>query len=123
MLLQTKCSIRPGICYDFSKEHIITSVDGSLKRLQTDYIDILFLHRPDVLMEPEEVADAFFILKQAGKVKFFSVCNYNSYQIALLNHHLGDNMIIANQLQLSITNCSMIDLGVNVNTTKTEALE
>ena len=54
MVIQTKCAIRPGICYDFSREHILESVDGSLKRLNTDYIDILLLHRPDALMEPEE---------------------------------------------------------------------
>ena len=63
MVIQTKCAIRPGICYDFSKAHILEAVDGSLKRLKTDYIDILLLHRPDALMEPEEVAEAFDILK------------------------------------------------------------
>lgn len=64
IVLQTKCAIRPGICYDFSKKHILEAVDGSLKRLKTDYIDILLLHRPDALMEPEEVAEAFDILKK-----------------------------------------------------------
>ena len=64
MVIQTKCAIRPGICYDFSKEYILNSVDGSLKRLKTDYVDILLLHRPDALMEPEEVAEAFEILEK-----------------------------------------------------------
>jgi len=123
MIIQTKCAIRPGICYDFSKEHILSSVEGSLKRLQTDYIDILLLHRPDALMEPEEVAGAFATLKQAGKVKHFGVSNHNPYQIALLNRYLGDNTIIANQMQLSITDCQMIDHGVNVNTDSPSAID
>ena len=95
MIIQTKCAIRPKVCYDFSKAHILASVDGSLKRLQTDYIDILLLHRPDALMEPEEVADAFSTLKQAGKVRHFGVSNHNPHQIALLNRYLGNNAIIA----------------------------
>ena len=69
MVIQTKCAIRPGICYDFSKEYILNSVDGSLKRLKTDYVDILLLHRPDALMEPEEVAEAFEILEKKRKSK------------------------------------------------------
>lgn len=117
MILQTKCAIRPGVCYDFSKEHILNSVDGSLKRLKTDYVDILLLHRPDALMEPEEVAEAFRILKESGKVKYFGVSNQNPYQIELLNQYCG-NQILINQLQLSITNCGMIDAGINVNTSR-----
>ena len=73
MILQTKCAIHPGTCYDFSKEHILRSADESLKRLKTDYIDILLLHRPDTLMEPEEVAEAFETLEKAGKVKYLSL--------------------------------------------------
>ena len=65
IILQTKCSIRPGF-FDFSKEYILRSVDGSLSRLKTDYVDFLLLHRPDTLMEPEEVAEAFRILKESG---------------------------------------------------------
>lgn len=114
MILQTKCAIRPGVCFDFSKEHILKSVDGSLKRLNTDYVDVLLLHRPDTLMEPEEVAEAFRELKASGKVKHFGVSNQNPYQIALLNKYLDDKILI-NQLQLSITNCGMIDAGINVN--------
>lgn len=114
MILQTKCAIRPGVCYDFSKQHILESVDGSLKRLNTDYIDILLLHRPDTLMEPEEVAEAFDILERQGKVRCFGVSNQNSAQIELLNHYCG-NRLIVNQLQLSIAHCGMIDSGLNVN--------
>ena len=69
MVLQSKCGIRPGR-YDFSKEHILESVDGSLKRLQTDHLDVLLLHRPDALMEPDEVAEAFTALESSGKVRY-----------------------------------------------------
>lgn len=71
IVIQTKCGIVPGVMYDFSKEHILTSVDASLKRLKTDYVDSLLLHRPDTLMEPEEVAEAFSKLSESGKVKHF----------------------------------------------------
>ena len=70
IVIQTKCAIHDGM-YDFSKEHILKSVECSLRRLQTDYIDILLLHRPDTLMEPEEVAEAFAALRQSGKVRYF----------------------------------------------------
>lgn len=111
--IQTKCGIRKGY-FDFSKEHILNSVEGSLKRLKTDYIDILLLHRPDTLMEPEEVAEAFDILHSSGKVKHFGVSNQNPMQIELLNKYLNHKIII-NQLQLSIMHTGMIDSGINVN--------
>jgi predicted oxidoreductase len=114
MLLQTKCGIRQGY-YDFSKEHILEAVDGSLKRLQTDYVDVLLLHRPDALVEPEEVAEAFNILQENGKVRYFGVSNQNPVQIELLKKFVKQKLII-NQLQLSITNSGMIDAGINVNT-------
>ncbi|SDM78612.1 aldo/keto reductase [Acetanaerobacterium elongatum] len=114
MILQTKCAIRPGCCYDFSKEHILKSVEGSLRRLNTDYVDILLLHRPDALMEPEEVAEAFRVLKESGKVRYFGVSNHNPYQIELLNQYCESRLLI-NQLQLSIASCGMIDAGLNVN--------
>lgn len=113
MVIQTKCAIRPGR-YDFSKEYILTSVDASLKRLQTDYVDVLLLHRPDALMEPEEVAEAFRQLKKAGKVRCFGVSNHNPMQIELLNSCL-DEPICVNQLQFSIAHCPSIDAGLNVN--------
>lgn len=113
LIIQTKCGIRQGY-YDFSKEHILNSVDGSLKRLKTDYIDVLLLHRPDTLMEPEEVAEAFSILHKSGKVRYFGVSNQSSMQIELLSKYLNHKLII-NQLQLSVTNTGMIDSGLNVN--------
>lgn len=119
--IQTKCSIRKGF-YDYSAEHILSSVDGSLKRLKTDYVDMLLLHRPDTLMEPEEVAYAFDKLYTSGKVKSFGVSNHNPMQIELLQKYTN-HKIIANQLQLSITNTGMIDSGLNVNTQDTRAID
>jgi len=111
--LQTKCGIRDGY-FDFSKEHILEAVDGSLKRLKTDYIDVLLLHRPDSLVEPEEVAEAFNQLHNSGKVKHFGISNQNPMQIELLKKYVKQPLI-ANQLQLSVTNTGMIDAGLNVN--------
>ena len=113
MVLQTKCGIRRGF-FDFSKEHILNAVDGSLKRLHTDYVDVLLLHRPDALVEPEEVAEAFTILESSGKVRYFGVSNQNPMQIELLSKYLKQK-ILFNQLQFSITNTGMIDAGINVN--------
>ncbi len=114
LIIQSKCGIRKNQ-YDFSKEHILLSVDGILKRLNTEYLDILALHRPDTLMEPEEVAEAFDQLHKSGKVRYFGVSNFNPMQIELLNKFLKHKIII-NQLQLSLTNTGMIDSGFNVNT-------
>jgi len=113
MLLQTKVGIRQG-SFDFSKEHILEAVDGSLKRLRTDHLDVVLLHRPDALVEPEEVAEAFTILETSGKVKYFGVSNQNPMQIELLRKFVKQK-ILFNQLQLSITNTGMIDAGINVN--------
>ena len=114
IILQSKCSIRPGIAFDFSKEHILNSVDGILKRLNTEYLDILLLHRPDALMEPEEVADAFCILKENGKVRHFGVSNQTPMQMELLSKYCDEPLLI-NQLQLSIAHCPMINSGINAN--------
>ncbi|MFC4304499.1 aldo/keto reductase [Cohnella boryungensis] len=113
MILQSKCGIRKGQ-FDFSKEHILASVDGILSRLKTDYLDILLLHRPDALVEPEEVAEAFDALESSGKVRHFGVSNQNPMQIQLLKKSVKQP-IVANQLQLSITNANMISNGINVN--------
>lgn len=113
LIIQSKCGIRKGF-FDFSKDHILTSVDGILERLNTDYLDLLALHRPDTLMEPEEVAEAFYQLKKAGKVKHFGVSNQNPYQMALLQAYL-DEPLAVNQLQLSPAHTPMIDSGFNVN--------
>ncbi|RUS49007.1 aldo/keto reductase family oxidoreductase [Cohnella sp. AR92] len=115
IILQSKCGIRPDKgMFDFSKEHILASVDGILKRLRTDYLDVLLLHRPDTLVEPEEVAEAFDQLEQSGKVRHFGVSNQNPMQIQLLKKFVKQPLI-ANQLQLSITNATMISQGFNVN--------
>ncbi|WP_274366071.1 aldo/keto reductase [Paenibacillus thermotolerans] len=113
IVLQSKCGIRKGM-FDFSKEHILNSVDGILKRLKTDYLDVLLLHRPDALVEPEEVAEAFDQLESSGKVRHFGVSNQNPMQIQLLKKFVKQP-IVANQLQLSITNATMISSGINVN--------
>ena len=114
IIVQTKCGIRPGQ-YDFSYEHIVNSVDGSLKRLGMEYVDVLLLHRPDTLMEPEEVARAFSDLKESGKVRHFGVSNQNPYQMQLLQSAL-DMPLCANQLQFGIMHAPMIQSGINVNT-------
>ena len=113
IFIQTKCGIRKGM-FDFSYEHIVSCVDGSLKRLGTDYIDVLLLHRPDALMEPEEVAKAFDELKASGKVRHFGVSNQNPYQMKLLQNSL-DMPLCANQLQFGVMHTPMIQSGINVN--------
>ena len=112
--LQSKCAIRPGIAFDFSKEHIIQSVEGSLKRLQTDYLDTMLLHRPDTLMEPEEVAEAFYELEKSGKVRYFGVSNQNPMQVELLKTAVKQPLLF-NQLQFGLKHTEMIDAGLNVN--------
>lgn len=114
MVIQTKAGIRKGY-FDFSKEHILNSVDESLKRLKTDYIDVFLLHRPDTLVEPEEVAEAFSILKSSGKVRHFGVSNQTPMQIDLLKKYVEQDLI-ANQLQFSIMHTPMIDAGIQMNT-------
>ncbi|WNS43020.1 aldo/keto reductase [Paenibacillus sp. MMS20-IR301] len=115
LMIQTKCGIRQGF-FDFSKEHIVSSVENSLKRLKTDYVDVLLLHRPDTLMEPEEVAEAFDQLESRGLVKHFGVSNLNPLQIELLKKNVKQPLLF-NQLQLSIMVTGMIDAGFNVNMT------
>lgn len=113
MYLQTKVGIRKGM-FDFSRDHILEAVEGSLKRLRTEYLDVVLLHRPDALVEPEEVAEAFTALHDSGKVRHFGVSNQNPMQIELLAKYVQQPLIF-NQLQLSITNTGMIDAGINVN--------
>lgn len=114
VILQSKCAIRPGVMYDFTKKHILESVDGILKRLDTDYLDILLLHRPDALMEPEEVAEAFELLEKEGKVRHFGVSNHRPYQIELLNKFVKQELC-ANQLQFSIPFSNMVAAGMEAN--------
>lgn len=115
IFLQSKCGIIPEkSMFDFSKKHILEAVDGSLRRLKTDYLDVLLLHRPDALVEPDEVAEVFNMLFNSGKVRNFGVSNQNPMQIQLLQKYLKQPIIV-NQLQLSITNATMISAGINVN--------
>ncbi|MDR1766974.1 MAG: aldo/keto reductase [Propionibacteriaceae bacterium] len=115
MILQTKAGIVPaGPYFDFSYDELTTQVDQSLKALRTDYIDILLLHRPDALVEPEEVARAFDYLHSSGKVRHFGVSNHTPGQIELLKSAL-DQPLVANQIQLSITHAPAIAQGVAMN--------
>lgn len=113
IIIQTKCGIRNGF-FDFSKEHIIDSLNQSLKRLNVEYVDAFLLHRPDTLVEPEEVSEAFNILYKEGKVKYFGVSNHTPGQIELLQKYVDQRLII-NQLQFSIMHTGMIDHGINMN--------
>lgn len=113
LIIQSKCGIRSGF-FDFSKDYILQSVDGILSRLQLDYLDVLLLHRPDALVEPEEVAAAFDILATQGKVRNFGVSNHNPMQIELLKKYVKQPLIF-NQLQFSIPVSNMIAQGLEVN--------
>lgn len=113
IIIQSKCGIRKGF-FDFSKEHIIASVEGSLQRLNADYLDVLLLHRPDTLVEPDEVAAAFDQLKEQGKVNYFGVSNQKPMQIELLKKSVKQPLV-ANQLQFGIKHTGMIDQGIHVN--------
>ena len=114
LFIQSKCGIIPGVMFDLSKEHIIASVDGILKRLDMEYLDALLLHRPDALVEPEEVAAAFDELETAGKVRYFGISNMKPMQIELLQKYVKQPLV-ANQLQVSPAHSSMISNGLEVN--------
>jgi predicted oxidoreductase len=115
IVLQTKAGIvREGPYFDFSYDHIVESVDGSLAALGTDYIDILLLHRPDALVEPDEVARAFDDLSAAGKVRSFGVSNHTPGQMELLRRSVSQP-IVANQVQLSLTHAPLVAQGVSAN--------
>ncbi|MGG5358330.1 MULTISPECIES: aldo/keto reductase [unclassified Enterococcus] len=122
IFLQTKCGIVPGKMFDFSKKHIIESVEGSLKRLGTDHVDALLLHRPDTLVEPEEVAEAFDELEKSGKVRYFGVSNQKPMQIELLKKTVKQPLV-ANQLQFGLKHTGMIDQGIHVNMTDTASVD
>jgi predicted oxidoreductase len=125
--VQSKCGIvmqggRPESTvgqFDFSYEHITRSVEGSLKRLQTDYLDVLLLHRPDPLIEPEEVARAFDDLHVSGKVRYFGVSNHTAAQLRYLKHSLNQP-IVANQLEVSLLHTHLIDEGIIFNQDRPE---
>ncbi len=113
IILQDKVGICKGH-YDASREHILEAVDGSLERLGVDHLDVLLLHRPDALMEPEEVAEAFTRLRTQGKVHYFGVSNENAAQIELLNRLMPGEILI-DQLQFSVAHTILVDEGMNVN--------
>ncbi|PIO82325.1 aldo/keto reductase [Loigolactobacillus backii] len=105
-----------GKRYDFSKQHLIDVVDQELQHMKIDYLDAFLLHRPDPLMEPEEIAAAFNTLQASGKVRHFGVSNFNPRQIELVQHYTKQRLLI-NQLQFSIMHTGMIDFGMHVNMT------
>ena len=122
LFIQSKTGIVKGKMYDFSKEHILDAVDGILNRLDTDYLDSLLLHRPDTLMEPEEIAEAFQILEKAGKVRHFGVSNFNPGQVELLKTAV-QQPLQANQLQFGLMHTGMVDSGINVNRKEQAAID
>lgn len=111
--IQSKCGVRPGR-YDSSRAHILAAVDGSLRRLGTPYLDILLLHRPDPLVEPDEVAEAFERLSSAGKVRHFGVSNMNVHQLRHLQRALAQPLVV-NQLEMSLGKLDWVEAGVRVN--------
>ncbi len=118
--IQSKC----GLCFernefDWTKENILTSVDESLQRLKMDYLDALLLHRPDLIYDPEEVAEAFEALEKSGKVRFFGVSNVPMMQLKVLKKFVKQPLSI-NQLQLSITASQLIDQTLYVNDLTTD---
>ncbi|MCS6109326.1 aldo/keto reductase [Clostridium botulinum] len=119
--IQSKGGIIPGKSYDFSKQHIIAAVNGSLERMGIDCLDSFLLHRPDPLMEPEEVAEAFDDLQKSGKVRHFGVSNFNPQQYLLVQEAVDQRLMI-NQLQFSIMHTGMIDFGMHTNMTDTRSI-
>jgi predicted oxidoreductase len=113
IVIQSKAGIRPGY-FDFSFAHIIEAVDGSLKALRTDYLDVLLLHRPDTLVEPEEVAKAFDTLRTTGKVRHFGVSNQTPGQIELLKSAVKQPLLF-NQVQLSLAHANLFAQGIAAN--------
>ncbi|HEY1530830.1 MAG TPA: aldo/keto reductase [Galbitalea sp.] len=113
VIIQTKVGIREGY-FDFSKEHILEAVDGSLAALKLDYLDVVLLHRPDTLVEPEEVAEAFDILEKAGKVRNFGISNETPGQVELLKKFVKQPLAF-NQVQLSVTHSNLIAAGISTN--------
>lgn len=123
IMIQSKAGICPrewtntgpiDLHYDFSKEHILKQVDGSLNALRTDYLDVFLLHRPDTLVEPDEVAAAFDELERSGKVRYFGVSNHTPGQIELLRASVKQPLVF-NQMQLSIAHPNLIAQGIAAN--------
>jgi predicted oxidoreductase len=121
LIIQSKCGIRAGL-YDCSKKHILDSVDKSLQRLNTDYLDVLLLHRPDALMEPGQIAEAFIELSEGGKVRYFGISNFKPMQIELLHKHLPMPLLF-NQLQFGLAHTGMISSSLNANLRNDSAID
>ena len=120
VIVQSKCAIHPERNeFDWSKEDILASVDGSLARLKTDYLDALLLHRPDLLFDPCEVAEAFDALEKSGKVRYFGVSNVTPGQLELLKKHVKQPLVF-NQLQFSLDQTQLIDAGLYLNNLTTD---
>lgn len=119
-IIQTKCGICRGY-YDSSYEHIIESAEQSLKRMKLDSIDVLLLHRPDALVEPEEVAKAFDELQSSGKVRHFGVSNMNPGQIENLRRCVKQDIIV-DQVEMSLAHSPAIDAGIHVNMLENAAI-
>ena len=120
IIIQSKC----GLCFDrnefdWTKENILSSVDDSLRRLKVEYLDALLLHRPDLLFDPEEVAEAFDKLEQSGKVRCFGVSNLMPMQIVLLKKYVKQPLVF-NQVQLSLEQSQLIDQALYMNNKTTE---
>ena len=122
MWIQSKCGIRieEFTYFDFSKDYILESVDGILKRLQVDYLDSLLLHRPDALMEADQVAEAFDLLYKQGKVRDFGVSNQNPMMMELLKKDVKQ-LLAVNQLQLSAAFTPGFESGFHVNMEDSQA--
>lgn len=121
IIVQTKCGIVRGCGYDFSRDYLVKAAEASLKRLKTEYVDLLLLHRPDQLMEPQEVAEAFAYLHSSGKVRYFGVSNHNPMQTELLQRAIPYKLVV-NQLQLSVCHTPMIDSAITLNTHHSQAV-
>ncbi len=120
LIIQSKCGLRfDKQIFDWRKSNIIESVDGILKRLQMDYLDVLLLHRPDLLYDPEQIAEAFDELEVAGKVRHFGVSNTMPMQIELLKKYVKQPLKI-NQLQLSLEQSQLIDQDLYMNNKTTD---
>ena len=120
VFLQSKCGLHfDRKEFDWSKEDILTSAEDSLRRLRTDYLDVLLLHRPDLLFDPEEVAEAFNKLEESGKVRYFGVSNVSPGQLELLKKYVRQPLVF-NQLQFSLDQTQLIDGGLYVNNMTTD---
>lgn len=122
LFIQSKCGIVPGVMFDSSKEYILEAVDGILKRLDVEYLDSLLIHRPDLLVEPEEVAEAFDKLETSGKVRYFGVSNENPMEMELLKKYVKQPLC-ANQLQFGLVHTGMLNQQLEVNMTTPGAFD